>query len=123
MPLTLKLLITIRGKSMAKKLSPITPGDILLEEFLKPMEISQNQLARDLNVPANRISQIIHGKREITADTALRLGRYFSIEPEFWLNLQLRYNMKIARSNVGNKIKKEVKVHFSQADPQKLATA
>lgn len=123
MPLTLKLLITIRGKSMAKKLSPITPGDILLEEFLKPMEISQNQLARDLNVPANRISQIIHGKREITADTALRLGRYFSIEPEFWLNLQLRYNMKIARSKVGSKIKREVKVCFSQAGSHDLATA
>ncbi|MCI5120357.1 MAG: addiction module antidote protein, HigA family [Candidatus Electrothrix sp. AUS4] len=106
---------------MAKKLSPITPGDVLLEEFLKPLEISQNQLARDLNVPANRISQIIHGKREITADTALRLGRYFSIEPEFWLNLQLRYNMKIAERKVGNKIKKEVKVCFPQAGSHDLA--
>ena len=60
---------------MEKKLSPITPGDVLVEEFLRPMDISQNQLAKDLNVPANRISQIIHGKREISADTALRLGR------------------------------------------------
>ena len=97
---------------MAKKLSPITPGDVLLEEFLKPMEITQNQLARDINVPANRVSQIIHGKREITADTALRLGKYFGIEPEFWLNLQVRYNMKIARNKVGKKIEKEVKDSF-----------
>ena len=95
---------------MATKLTPITPGDVLLEEFLKPMEITQNQLAKDINVPANRVSQIIHGKREITADTALRLAKYFGIEPEFWLNLQVRYNMKIARSKVGLKIEKEVKV-------------
>ncbi len=96
---------------MAKKLSPITPGDILLEEFLSPMDITQSQLAKDINVPANRVSQIIHCKREITADTALRLGKYFGIEPEFWLNLQVRYNMKIARSNVGEKIDKEVQVY------------
>ncbi len=100
---------------MVKKLIPITPGEILLEEFLKPMEISQNQLAKDIHVPPNRISQIIHGKREITADTALRLGRYFSIEPEFWLNLQARYNMKEVRNKVGSIIEKEVKVYFSQA--------
>ncbi|MCK5117077.1 MAG: HigA family addiction module antidote protein, partial [Candidatus Aegiribacteria sp.] len=86
---------------MTNKLSPITPGEILLEEFLKPMGISQSQLAKDISVPANRISQVIHGKREITADTALRLGKYFGIEPEFWLNLQVRYNMKIARSRLG----------------------
>jgi len=108
---------------MPKKLSPITPGDVLLEEFIKPMEISQNQLAKDINVPANRISQIIHGKREITADTALRLGLYFGIEPEFWLNLQLRYNMKIAKNNVGTKIRQEVKVYHSQANAHNLATA
>ena len=100
---------------MVKKLTPITPGEILLEEFLKPMEISQTQLAKDLNVPPNRISQIINGKREITADTALRLGRYFNIEPEFWLNLQARYNMKEIRNKVGSLIEKEVKqnrLHF-----------
>ena len=108
---------------MAKKLSPITPGDVLLEEFLRPMEISQNQLAKSINVPANRVSQIIHGKREITADTALRLGKHFGIEPEFWLNLQMRYNMKIARSKVGKKIEKEVKVHFSQSEAHNLVTA
>ncbi len=99
---------------MVKKLTPITPGEILLEEFLKPMEISQTQLAKGLNVPPNRISQIINGKREITADTALRLGRYFNIEPEFWLNLQARYNMKEIRNKVGSLIEKEVKVHIPQ---------
>jgi addiction module HigA family antidote len=107
---------------MVKKLSPVTPGDVLLEEFLTPMGISQNQLARDINVPPNRISQIVRGKREITADTALRLGKYFRIEPEFWLNLQVRYNMKVARNKVGNKIDKEVKVHANRAS-ERLAPA
>ena len=111
----MKLWITIRGSNMTKKLSPITPGEILLEEFLKPMGISQSQLAKDISVPANRISQVVHGKREITADTALRLGKYFGIEPEFWLNLQVRYNMKIARSRLGQIIEEEVKVHFSES--------
>jgi len=123
MPLKLILLTITRGKNMTKKLSPSTPGDVLLEEFLKPMKITQNQLAKDINVPANRVSQIIHGKREITADTALRLGKYFGIEPEFWLNLQVRYNMKIARDKVGKKIEKEVKTHFSQTEAHNLATA
>jgi len=112
-----------KGKIMATKLTPITPGDVLVEEFLKPMEITQNQLAKDINVPANRVSQIIHGKREITADTALRLGKYFGIEPEFWLNLQVRYNMKIAKSTVGKIIEKEVKSHFTQTISHNLANA
>lgn len=99
---------------MAKKLSPITPGEILLEEFLEPMEISQAQLARDINVPPNRISQIINGKREITTDTALRLGKYFGIEPEFWLNLQMRFNMKIVQEKAGKQIEKEVKRYSPQ---------
>jgi len=106
---------------MAKNLSPITPGDVLIEEFLGPMGISQNQLAKDINVPANRISQLVHGKREISADTALRLGRYFGIEPEFWLNLQVRYNMKIVKSKVGKKIEKEVKVHLSNMQGQNFS--
>ena len=108
---------------MTKTLSPITPGDVLLEEFLKPMNITQNQLSKDISVPANRISQVIHGKREITADTALRLGKYFGIEPEFWLNLQVRYNMKIARNKIGKKIEKEVKVYFPQAQMPNHANA
>ena len=81
----------------------------MLEEFLKPLEISQNQLAKDIKVPANRISQILHGKREITADTVLRFGTYFGMEPEFWLNLQMRYNIKITISKAGKQISKEVK--------------
>ncbi len=106
---------------MAKKLEPITPGEILLEEFMKPLNITQAQLSKDINVPPNRISQIIHGKREITADTALRLGRYFGIEPEFWLNLQVRYNMKMAQAKLGDKIKKEVKARVNPS--QELAAA
>lgn len=119
----LRLWIIIRGNNMAKTLSPITPGDVLLEEFLRPMGISQSQLAKDINVPANRISQIIHGKREITADTALRLGKCFGIEPEFWLNLQVRYNMKIARIKLGQIIEKEVKVLFSETAMHNHANA
>ena len=97
---------------MAKKLLPITPGDILFEEFLLPMGISQSQLAKDLSVPPNRINQIINGKREITADTALRLGKYFGIEPEFWLNLQVRFNIKSAKNKAGKQIEKEVKKYI-----------
>jgi len=104
---------------MASTLTPVTPGDVLLEEFLKPMGITQNRLAKDICVPANRISQIIHGKREITADTALRLGKYFGIEPEFWLNLQARYNMKMAKKKSGRKIEKEVKCHTYPDNQQK----
>jgi antitoxin HigA-1 len=84
-------------------------GEILFEAFLEPLEISPAQLARDLNVPSNRINQIVRGKRVITADTALRLGQYLGIEPEYWLNLQLRYNMKGAQDKAGLQIKKEVK--------------
>ena len=96
---------------MSKALTPITPGEILLDEFLKPLGISQNELARAISVPPNRISQIIHGKREITADTALRLGRFFGIEPEFWLNLQSRFNMKVARNLLGKELEKTVRVY------------
>jgi addiction module HigA family antidote len=99
---------------MAKKLSPITPGEILLEEFLEPMGISQAKLARDIKVPPNRINQIINGKREISTDTALRLGKYFSIEPEFWLNLQMRFNMKIVKEKAGKQIEREVKQYIPQ---------
>ena len=99
---------------MDKKLTPITPGEILLEEFLRPMKISQNQLARAINVPANRINQIVNGKRELKADTALRLGKFFGIEPEFWLNLQLRFNMKMAQEKHGAQIEKEVTAYKPQ---------
>ncbi len=93
---------------MTKKIAPITPGYILKTEFLEPLGISQNRLAGDINVPPNRISQIVQGKREISADTALRLGLYFNIEPEFWLNLQTRFNLKEAQNRSGKKIEKEV---------------
>ncbi len=101
---------------MTKKLHPITPGNILIEEFLDPMGISQAKLARDIKVPPNRINQIINGKREITTDTALRLGKYFGIEPEFWLNLQMRFNMKIVKEKAGKQIDKEVKKHIPPID-------
>lgn len=108
---------------MATKLPPITPGDILLVEFLEPMGISQAQLARDIKVPPNRINQIINGKREITADTALRLGKYFGIEPEFWLNLQMRYNMKVVKEKTGKQIEKEVNKYIPPTSPGSLSHA
>ena len=89
---------------MAGKLKRITPGEILIEEFLKPFGISQNQLARDIKVPVGRISDIIHGRRGISTDTALRLSIYFKTTPEFWMNLQMRYDLKIARRNTKNRL-------------------
>ena len=77
-----------------QKLKPIHPGEILLEEFLEPMTITQYRLAQDINVPARRINEIIHGNRSVTADTALRLGKYFGVSPMFWLNLQARYDLE-----------------------------
>ena len=85
---------------MAKKLHPITPGYILLEEFLKPLELSQNKLARELDVPAARINSIIRNTRRITVDMAIRLGRFFNTGPELWLNLQQRYDLKIAEQTI-----------------------
>jgi addiction module HigA family antidote len=77
-----------------KKIAPIHPGEILLEEFMKPLGISQYRLAKDLNVPARRINEIVHGNRAITADTALRLSRHFTLSERFWLNLQARYDLE-----------------------------
>ena len=88
----------------------IHPGEILLEEFLLPMGISQNRLALDIRVPAPRINAIVHGKRAITADTALRLGQYFKMEPQFWLNLQSNYDLGVASGGVWAKIKKLIPV-------------
>ncbi len=82
-----------------KKLSPVHPGEILLEEYLILLGISQNKLGRDLGVPAQRINEIIRGKRAITVDTALRLARYFHTTPQFWLNLQAHYDLEMAREN------------------------
>ena len=80
-----------------KRLEPIPPGEILLEEFMKPLGISINRLARDIDVPPNRISAIVRGKRAITADTALRLGKYFGVSPETWLDLQSDYEIRMLR--------------------------
>ncbi|MFZ5449056.1 MAG: HigA family addiction module antitoxin [Thermodesulfobacteriota bacterium] len=80
-----------------KILPPIRPGEILLEEYLKPLGISQNKLGRDLNVPAQRINEIVRGQRSISVDTALRLARYFQTTPQFWLNLQSRYDLEMAQ--------------------------
>jgi len=82
---------------MKEYLDPIHPGEILLEDFIKPLQISINKLARDIDVPPGRISNIANGKRSITADTALRLGTYFGVSPELWLNLQTDYDLRIAR--------------------------
>jgi len=90
---------------MSRKISPVHPGEILMEEFLKPMELSQNRLAKALSVPARRINEIVLGKRAVTADTALRLGKYFDMEPEFWLNLQKRYELELAKDKIGDTLK------------------
>lgn len=92
-----------------KLLEPIHPGEILLEEFMKPLGVSINKLARDVDVPPGRISEIINGKRSVTADTALRLGRYFGVSPEIWLNLQADYELRVAMRNTGKKIEARVR--------------
>lgn len=87
---------------------PIHPGEVLLEEFLKPMGISQYRLAHDIGVPPKRINEIVHGRRAITADTALRLARFFDMEAAFWMNLQSRYELEAARSDLNGRLEKEV---------------
>ena len=91
-------------------LSPIHPGEILLEEFLQPMEISQYRLAKDISVPPRRINEIVHGKRGISANTALRLSRYFSLSERFWMNLQVRYELETEKDRLGERIEQEVLV-------------
>ena len=90
---------------------PIHPGEILLEDFLKPMDISQYYVAQSIGVAPRRINEIVQGKRRITADTALRLGRFFSMESQFWMNLQSRYDLEVAREKLSDRLNKEVKVH------------
>ena len=94
----------------SKLLSDITPGEILEEEFLNPMAITQYRLARDLGVPPRRINEIVKGQRRITADTALRLARYFRMSPEFWLNLQTHYDLEREQEQLAGRLEKEVKV-------------
>jgi addiction module HigA family antidote len=92
-----------------RDLAPIHPGEILLEEFLNPMDISQYRLAKDINVDPRRINEIVHGDRSITADTAFRLGRYFGMSPQFWLNLQSHFDLEMLDMESGEQIEKEVK--------------
>lgn len=93
---------------MNKQLPPIHPGEILMEEFLEPMGISQYRLAKDISVPPRRINEIVHGKRSITADTALRLGRFFGMSPQFWLNLQTRYDLEVTEDFLADRLDDEV---------------
>jgi antitoxin HigA-1 len=94
---------------MPAEFAPIPPGEILLEEFMRPFGVSQNGLARGLDVPVARINDIVHAKRGISADTALRLAVYFSTTPEFWLNLQTRCDLKLASASLGNNIRRAVR--------------
>ncbi len=89
---------------------PIHPGEVLLEEFLNPMGISQYRLAKDITVPPRRINEIVHGERSITADTALRLGRYFGVSPQFWLNLQTHFDLAQEEDQLGARLESEVRV-------------
>ncbi|RLB76679.1 MAG: addiction module antidote protein, HigA family [Deltaproteobacteria bacterium] len=93
------------------EMAPIHPGTILLEEFLQPMGLSQYRLAKDTSVPARRINEIVHGKRSITADTALRLGKFFNITPQFWMNLQSRYDLEVAEDKLIGRLENEVHVY------------
>ena len=93
---------------MAKKLKPVHPGAVLLEEFLLPMELSQNALARGIGVPPRRINEIVHGARRVTADTALRLGRFFGTSAEFWLGLQMDYELDTESDRLKDRLQKEV---------------
>ena len=94
-----------------KKLPPLQPGEILFEEFLKPMGLSQNRMALDIRVPARRINEIVQGKRRITADTALRLAKYFNMSAKFWLGLQTDYDLDVAEDNVADRLDKEIQVY------------
>jgi len=93
-----------------KQLADITPGEILLEDFLKPLGLSQYRVATDIGVPPRRINEIVKGQRAVTADTALRLGRYFQMSAQFWLNLQSQYDLEQERERFGKQLEREVKV-------------
>ena len=93
---------------MARKLKPVHPGEILREEFMKPLGLSMNKLALDLRVPVTRIAEIVHERRAISSDTALRLGRYFNTPPVFWMNLQVRYDLEVAEDELAHRIARDV---------------
>ena len=94
----------------SRKLPPVHPGEILLEEFLKPLGLSQYRLAKDVNVPPRRINEIVRGSRAITADTALRLARFFGTSERFWLNLQTRYELEVQKDRLGDRLEREIRV-------------
>ena len=94
-----------------KKMKPIHPGEILLEVFLIPMQLSQNKIATDIGVPPRRINEIVHGKRRITADTALRLAHYFNMSPHFWLGLQMDYDLDVEEDRLADRLPEEVKTY------------
>jgi addiction module HigA family antidote len=100
----------MRGKMMDKTLSPIHPGEVLLEDFMKPLHLSQYRLAHDIGVTPIRISQIVNGQRSISVDTAMRLARYFSTSAAVWLRLQVRYDLEVAETQLSKRINREVKV-------------
>ncbi len=106
---------------MPKKLNPIPPGEVLLEEFLRPMGISQYRLARDISVPPRRINEIVHGKRSVSADTALRLSRFFGLSDRFWLNLQAHYDIEVEKDRLAGRLDAEVTPlpsdHLAPAEP------
>jgi len=94
-----------------KKLPPVHPGEVLLEEFLKPMQLSQNRLALAISVPARRINEIVLGKRSVSADTALRLSRFFGTSAQFWLGLQSDYDLDVASDRLGQRLEQEIKTY------------
>src|SRR5437868_5464812 len=94
----------------SRKLTPIHPGEVLSADFLEPLGVFQYRVAKDISVPARRINEIVHGTRAVTADTALRLARYFGTSDRFWLNLQARYDLEVERDHLGGKLEKEVRV-------------
>ena len=98
------------GRRRGRKVAAVSPGEILQEEFLRPLGLSQYRLAKALTVPPRRINEIIHGKRAVTADTALRLARHFGTSERFWLNLQARYDLEIEKDRLGDRLRREVQV-------------
>ena len=95
---------------MATKIEPIHPGEVLAEDFMKPRRLTANRLALDLHIPANRLSEIIRGRRSISADTALRLGRYFDTSAEMWMGLQAEYDLRKTKAEIGKQVEREVRV-------------
>ena len=98
---------------VARKIPPIHPGEILLEEYLKPLGLSQYRLAKEISVPARRVNEIVHGKRAITADTALRFSRFFGTSDRFWLNLQTRYDLEVEKERLKGRLEREVSKYRS----------